>query len=135
MPAAAPAAAAIPPGDYSHIYSTGRREMDAKGFPETSEWAKKYSCGPKSSPREVVDTKGGYVYDSTRLNELRPPWGLLPGPGKAEISMYPSCKDGRIVADVARIDKGHTEGYEPKITEELIKLMLSAPGGKIQRMK
>jgi hypothetical protein len=25
-----------------------------------------------------------------------------------------------------RIDKGHTEGLEPHITEELVKLMLSA---------
>ena len=45
---------------------------------------------------------------------------------------YPGCKDGRVVADVVRLDKGHTEGLEPKVTEELVKLMLSAPGGKIQ---
>lgn len=130
---APPPAAAIPAGDFSHIYSTGQREMDEKGFPETSEWARKYACRPKSTPREIVDTKGGYVYDSTRLNELRPPWGLLPGPGKAQIFTYPDCKDGRVVADVGRIDKGHTEGYEPKITEEILKLLLSAPGGKIQK--
>lgn len=44
---------------------------------------------------------------------------------------YPDCKDGRVVADVIREKKGHTEGLEPKITEELIQLMLSAKGGKI----
>ena len=38
----------------------------------------------------------------------------------------------RVVADVVRIDKGHTEGLEPKVTEEIVKLMLSARGGKIQ---
>jgi hypothetical protein len=38
-----------------------------------------------------------------------------------------------VVADVVRIDKGHTEGLEPKVTEELVKLMLSARGGKIQQ--
>jgi len=32
---------------------------------------------------------------------------------------------------VVRLDKGHTEGLEPKITEELIKMMVSAPGGKL----
>jgi hypothetical protein len=32
-----------------------------------------------------------------------------------------------------RIDKGHTEGLEPKVTEELIKLMIAARGGKIQK--
>jgi len=33
---------------------------------------------------------------------------------KAQVYVYPDCKDGRIVADVVRIDKGHTEGLEPK---------------------
>jgi hypothetical protein len=35
------------------------------------------------------------------------------------------------VADVERMDKGHTEGLEPKVTEELVKMMVSAPGGKV----
>ena len=47
---------------------------------------------------------------------------------------YPNCKDGRVVADVIRAGKGHTEGLEPKITEELVQLMVSAPGGKIQQL-
>ena len=46
--------------------------------------------------------------------------------GTAEVFEYPHCKNGRIVADVVRIDKGHTEGLEPHVTEQLIKLMLSA---------
>jgi hypothetical protein len=148
-PASAPGASAAgaPPGmtqamaalreppnaDFSFIYETGQREMDDKGVPETSSWATKYTCGPRSKPQEVVDTKAGYVYDSTRLNQLRPGWGLLPAPGKAQVSVYPDCKDGKIVADAVRIDKGHTEGIEPKITEELVKLMLSAKGGKLQQ--
>jgi hypothetical protein len=115
------------------IYETGQREVDDKGVPETSEWAKKYSCGPRLKGEEAVDTKAGYVYDSTRLNQLRPGWGLLPAPGKAQVYVYPDCKDGRVVADVIRLDKGHTEGLEPKVTEELVKLMLSAKGGKIQQ--
>jgi hypothetical protein len=57
----------------------------------------------------------------------------LPAPGKAQVFTFPGCKDGRVVADVVRLDKGHTEGLEPKITEELVKLMLSAPGGKLQK--
>ena len=101
--------------------------------PATSEWAAKYSCGAQPTPREIVDTKAGYVYDSTRLNQLRPGWGLLPAAGKAQVYLYPDCKDGRVVADVVRLDKGHTEGLEPKVTEELVKLMLSAKGGKIQQ--
>ena len=123
----------LPTADFSHIYTTGQREVDEKGVPETSEWAKKYSCGPRLAPREIEDTKAGYVYDSSRLNLLRPGWGLLPGPGKAQVFVYPGCKNERVVADVVRLEKGHTEGLEPKVTEELIKLMLSAPGGKLQQ--
>jgi pimeloyl-ACP methyl ester carboxylesterase len=124
-----------PDGDFSFIFSTGRREMDDKGFPEASSWAAKYGCGAKLKRDDIVDTKAGYVYDSGRLNNMNPAWGLLPGPGKAEIFEYPNCRDGRVVADVQRMDKGHTEGYEPKITEELIKMMARAKGGKLQALK
>ncbi|HUE85316.1 MAG TPA: hypothetical protein VMO26_04495 [Vicinamibacterales bacterium] len=58
-------------------------------------------------------------------------WGLLPRPGRAEVFVYSNCRDGRVVADVVRLDKGHTEGLEPNVTEALISLMLSARGGKI----
>jgi hypothetical protein len=122
-----------PTNDFSFIYETGQREVDEKGVPETSDWAKKYSCAPRRSPEVITDTKAGYVYDSGRLNLLRPGWGLLPAPGKAQVYVFPDCKDGRVVADVVRLDKGHTEGLEPKITEELVKLMLSAKGGKLQQ--
>lgn len=125
----------LPTNDFSFIYTTGQREVDEKGVPETSDWAKKFSCGPRRAPVEIVDTKAGYVYDTSRLNQLRPGWGLLPGPGKAQMFVYPDCQDGRVVADVVRLDKGHTEGLEPKVTEELIKLMLSAKGGKLQQAR
>jgi pimeloyl-ACP methyl ester carboxylesterase len=123
----------LPAIDFSFIYATGQREVDEKGVPDTSDWAKKYGCGARGAALEVVDTRAGYVYDSSRLNQLRPGWGLLPAPGKAQVFTFPGCKDGRVVADVVRLDKGHTEGLEPKITEELVKLMLSAPGGKLQK--
>jgi hypothetical protein len=32
------------------------------------------------------------------------------------------------------MDKGHTEGLEPRITEELVKLIVSAKGGKLQQV-
>lgn len=143
-PAATPATSGIaaamaalrepPPTDFSFIYETGQREMDDKGMPKTSEWAAKDGCGPQSKPQEIVDTKPGYVYDSTRQNPPNPAWGVLPAPGKAEVYLYPGCKDGRVVADIVRVDKGHTEGLEPDVTEELVKLMVSAKGGKIQQM-
>ena len=47
--------------------------------------------------------------------------------------VYPGCKGGRLVADVVRRDKGHTEGLEPNVTEKLIQLMVAAPGGKLRK--
>ena len=123
----------LPTVDFSFIYETGQREVDEKGVPETSDWAKKYGCGARGAAQEIVDTRAGYVYDSSRLNQLRPGWGLLPAAGKAQVFAFPNCKDGRVVADVVRLDKGHTEGLEPKITEELVKLLVAAPGGKLQK--
>ena len=131
--AAAATLSQLPNSEFSHIYATGQREIVDTGIPEASDWAKKFSCGPRGKPQEVVDVKAGYVFDSTRLGQLNGAWGLLPAAGKAQISAYPACKGGRVVADVVRVDKGHTEGLEPRITEELIKLMLSAPGGKIKQ--
>jgi pimeloyl-ACP methyl ester carboxylesterase len=125
--------AAEPTCDFSHIYTTGERELDDQGLPETSQWAGKYACDPPQGPVAVVDTKAGYVYDSTRQNPPNPAWGLLPAPGNAEVVVYPDCADGRVVADAVRLAKGHTEGLEPRITEELVKLIVAAPGGKLQR--
>jgi hypothetical protein len=48
--------------------------------------------------------------------------------------VYPNCTNGRVVADVVRLEKGHTEGLEPNVTEALVKLMVSAPGGKIGKI-
>jgi hypothetical protein len=50
------------------------------------------------------------------------------------VFVYSACDDGRVVADVVRIDKGHTEGLEPAVTEALVSLMVSASGGKIAAM-
>jgi hypothetical protein len=133
LAASAQALAKLPDGEFSHIYATGIREIDDKGIPESSEWAKKFACGPRQAPQDVTDTKAGYVYDSSRLREMNQAWGLLPAGGKSQIMAYSSCKDGRVVADVVRLEKGHTEGLEPHITEELVKLMLQAPGGKLQK--
>ena len=124
----------LPASDFSFIFETGEREMDDKGIPETSAWAAKYNCGARRKTGEIVDSKTGYVYDSTRQNPPNPAWGLLPAPGKAEVYVYPGCRDGLLVADIVRLGKGHTEGLEPEVTEELVKLMVSGKGGMIQQM-
>ena len=133
-PAGPPAGAlVIPPPpmcDFSHIFETGEHEISE--LPKTSARAQKYACSAEAKRREVVDTKAGYVFDGTRQNPGSKAWGLRPRPGKADVFAYRKCRDGRVVADVVRLDKGHTEGLEPKVTEEIVKLMLSARGGKIQ---
>jgi hypothetical protein len=124
--AAAAALREPPSSEFSFIYETGRHEMDEKGLPPTSEWAQKLGCGARVRKADVVDAKPGYVYDSTRQNPSSAGWGRLPRPGTAEIFEYPRCRGGQLVADVVREDKGHTEGLEPHVTEQLIRLMLSA---------
>jgi len=118
-----------PTCDFSHIYETGEHEIVA--LPETSPWADKYGCGPRVRKEDIVDDQAGHVWDYARKGY--PVWGMKARPGKAEVFVYPGCKDGRLVADVVRLDKGHTEGLEPKVTEALIRMMVSAPGGKIAR--
>jgi hypothetical protein len=119
-----------PTCDFSHIFATGEHEISAR--PNTSARAQKYECSAEPRRRKVTDTKAGYVFDGTRQNPGSKAWGLRPRPGQAEILTFRGCKDKRVVADVVRIDKGHTEGLEPNVTEEIVKLMLSARGGKIQ---
>jgi poly(3-hydroxybutyrate) depolymerase len=119
-----------PTCDFSHIYTTGEHEIVA--LPTTSEWGQKYGCGAQTKRNDVVDTKAGYVFDRGRQNPGTKAWGLLPRPGTAQVFEYPGCKDGKVVADVVRIDKGHTEGLEPNVTEALVRLMLAARGGKLQ---
>jgi poly(3-hydroxybutyrate) depolymerase len=134
-PAPTTAAAAAPPAeptcDFSHIYETGQHEV--LSLPETSTWAAKYHCGPRQRRPDVIDTVAGQVHDGGSQNPGTKQWGLLPRPGTAEMFVYPDCTGGRLVADVRRMDKGHTEGLEPRITEELVKLIVAAPGGKVQR--
>lgn len=116
--------------DMSFIYATGEHEIAS--LPETSPWAEKYGAGARVRLADVVDEEAGRIYD-TRGNST-PQWGLLPRPGTAQVYVFPNARDGRVIADVVRLDKGHTEGLEPRILEQLIQLMVSAPGGKLQKV-
>ncbi|MBD3647305.1 MAG: hypothetical protein HUJ31_07630, partial [Pseudomonadales bacterium] len=118
----------LPDCDFSHIYTTGEHEIVA--LPDSSPWAEKYACDARAKEADVVDEKAGWVYDSNRAGY--PVWGMAARPGTAEVFNYPNCKDGRVVADDVRIDKGHTEGLEPKVTERMVQLMASAKGGKVK---
>jgi hypothetical protein len=132
--ATAPATPATPPAepdcDFSHIYAIGEHEIGP--LPTSSSLAERYGCAARVRLDDVIDTEPGYVHDGGRQNPGTRAWGLLPRPGRAEVYSYPNCADGRVVADVVRIDKGHTEGLEPRITEELVRMMVSAKGGKVR---
>ena len=121
-----------PPGgacDYSFIFTNGEYESIPA---ETSPLAEKFACGKRVEQAEVIDPKAGYVWDSTRQDPGTDGWGHYPRSGRAKVYQYPNCKDGRVVADVVRLQKGHTEGLEPNVTSKLLELAVSAKGGKIK---
>jgi pimeloyl-ACP methyl ester carboxylesterase len=126
-----PGRAIAPDCDCSFIFATGEHEMT--GLPETSPWAEKYGAGPRVREPNVVDTEPGQV--TGEAPGRAPSWGRAARPGTAEVYVYPDARDGRVIADVVRLDKGHTEGLEPRITQTLIEMMISAPGGKIAALK
>jgi pimeloyl-ACP methyl ester carboxylesterase len=127
---AAQAPAQDPDCDFSHVFAIGQHEITS--LPRTSTRAEMYGCGARIQRPDVVDTEPGYVHDGGHQNPATPAWGRLPRAGNAEVFVYPSCDDGRVVADVVRVDKGHTEGLEPNVTRELVRLMVSAEGGKVR---
>ena len=126
-----PGVATTPDCDINYIFETGEKEIVA--LPSTSPWAEKYGCAARVREADIVDTRPGWVYDNTRKGPPLPAWGREARPGTAEVFLYPKCKGGKVVADVERLDKGHTEGLEPKVTEKLIQLIVAAPGGKAQK--
>ena len=123
-----PGRAANVDADLSFIFATGEHEMVS--LPDTSPWADKYGAGPRQRLPDVVDTEPGQIHDTLREGRSTAAWGLSPRPGTAEVYVYPNARDGRVIADVVRIDKGHTEGLEPHITETLVRMMAEGPGGK-----
>ena len=128
-----PAPGGPPTCDFSFIFAVGEHEI--KLLPATSPWADKYGAGPRERRPDIVDTEAGQIHDTGRQQWSTKGWGLLPRPGTAEMWVYPGAKDGRVIADVVRLDKGHTEGLEPHVTEALVKLIVSAAGGKAQALK
>ena len=121
-----------PETDLSFIYATGEHEIVE--LPETSPWAEHYGAGPRERQPDVEDTEAGKIHDGRWGDRSTKSWGREPRPGVALLYTYPGARDGRVIADVVRLDKGHTEGLEPRITERLVELMVSAPGGKARAL-
>jgi hypothetical protein len=128
-PGAGAASSTNPTCDFSTIYTAGEFE-NAPG--EASPLADRFGCKPRVKQEDVIDPKPGMVWDATRQDPGTDGWGHYPRSGRAAVWVYPGCKDGRVVADVSRLQKGHTEGLEPNVTDKLIQLAVSAKGGKIK---
>jgi hypothetical protein len=120
----------LPDTDLSFIFAVGEHEIVT--LPETSPWARKYGAGPRVRLPDVVDTEPGQVYDKYREGRSSASWGLRPRPGVAQVYLYPDAAQGRVIADVVRLGKGHTEGLEPNITRALVSMIVAAPGGKLR---
>jgi pimeloyl-ACP methyl ester carboxylesterase len=115
----------LPDADVSHIFAVGEHEIVE--LPDTSPWADRYGAGGRVQEPDVVDTEPGQVHDGRFEGRYVKSWGREPRPGAAHVWTYPGARDGRVIADVVRVDKGHTEGLEPNITRRLLELMVSAP--------
>ena len=116
--------------DFSFVFAVGEHEIVA--LPETSPWAERYGAGPRQGLEDVVDEVGGQVHDGRFEGRYKTDWGRDARPGTAQVWVFPDARDGRVIADVLRLDKGHTEGLEPHITRRLLELMVAAPGGKLR---
>jgi pimeloyl-ACP methyl ester carboxylesterase len=117
-----------PRAEFSFVFAVGEHEI--KALPDTSPWAERYGAGPRVRQPDVVDDRPGQIHDGRFEGRYVASWGREPRPGRAELYVYPGGRDGRVVADVVRLDKGHTEGLEPNITRTLVELLVAAPGGK-----
>jgi hypothetical protein len=123
-----PGVGVMPDCEISYIFTSGEHEIVE--LPATSPIADRYGCGARERREDIVDTQKGYV---TGARPGRPAsWGREARPGTSEVYVYPDCADDRVIADVLRLDKGHTEGLEPRVTEALVAMMAAAPGGKIR---
>lgn len=121
-----------PDTDCSFIFTCGEHEIVS--LREDSPWAEKYGAGSRVRLDDIVDEEPGQIYDGLSDGRSNPGWGLRPRPGTAEVYVYPDARDGWVIADVIRLDKGHTEGLEPRVTEALVRMMVEAPGGKARRL-
>ncbi len=130
-PGGAPGIAVTPACDLNFIFETGEHEI--LSLPQTSPWADRYACLPKRREPDVVDDQPGLVDGGPKSGPPNVAQGTTARPGSAQVYLYPGCRGGRLVADVERLDKGHTEGLEPRITEKIVQLMVAAPGGKLNK--
>jgi len=118
---------ALPECEFSFILETGSEDTIGNRFPDRAPWADRLECGAKEDRGTIEDPVAGYVYDTrTEGRPSIPGWGGEPAPGEATFHQYRDCRDGRVVAEFVRQEKGHTEGHEANVTERILQLMLTS---------
>ncbi len=127
-----PGKAVAPDCDISFIFATGEHEMVA--LPETSPWAEKYGAGQRVRLADVIDDKPGQIHDTMREGKSTPAWGLLPGRHRAGLRLSERPRRPRHRRRGAH-GQGTHGGLEPKVTEELLRMVVGAPGGKASAAK
>ena len=93
----------------------------------------KYGCGARATPKEIVDSKAGYIYDRSRQNPPNPAWGLLPGPGKANVLIVYRLQGRPRRRRRGASRQGPHRGARAEHHRGAGRLMLSAKGGKLQQ--
>lgn len=111
--------------DINFLFSRGETEVTLAA-PDPNPVAERMGCDAREGPEDIVDTEAGQLYDNSG-RVMREGWGGMPAPGTAQFYQYPNCDRGLIVADYVRLAKGHTEGYEPKLTAHILERVMTAP--------
>lgn len=70
---------------------------------------------PRVRQADVVDDQTGKIHDARDDANPTLSCGRKPAPGTAQVYVYANGRDGQVIADVVRLDKGHTEGLEPRV--------------------
>lgn len=118
--------ATVPTCNLSYIFVSGAQEIVS--LPDSSPWAEKYKCRGRTQLNPVADQLAGYVVADASVGPIEKK--SAPLPHIAQVFVYPHCKRGKLIADVLRLDRDHGDGLGPNVTEAIVKLIASSPGGK-----
>jgi len=126
-----PGLAAMPATDISFVFVAG--ELEITEIPLTSPLAERYGAKRRRYVGEIVDEQAGHAPPPGFENDANPVWSYDGAPGCAQVYDFPETAGGRLVADIVRVSKGHLQSVEPRLTEEIVAMIVDAPGGRSPR--
>ena len=107
-----------PAGVRHLVHLRVRRARDRGAAGDVAVGARSIDARRRERRADVVDEREGYVTGACA--RPRRQLGLRPAAWHRGGVRVSDARGGRMVADVVRIDKGHTEGLEPEVTEALV---------------